>query len=289
VADETSIEFSEEELLLIDDLTGLGLPVGLGDPPEMPTEVRSFLLERARKTLTDRGVLDGDQVHESVRALVGVSSEPGIVCSCAVERERLVDTTFLMAIPELAVEHSSPANSVHRLTPFLPRDLLVRLFRVCDLRPARASDAPGFEAQALVVEEASSLALNGSLEEASRILSSAGVSEDAAAPFIDSMRSRHATVLVTVLHKPSADVVEGGQLTWIDCGISGLWKVEAEGEAPDGADAGSAVVRIEPITAEDLAAELLTFLPGAFEGPPADASSGEDQATQSDEGASSSS
>jgi hypothetical protein len=266
---ETSIEFTEDELVAITELAGIGLPAGLGDMEDMPDEVRQFLNNRGRTSLEERGIIIDGTVNESVVDLLTVAAEPGIICSCAVEHDQIVDTTFLLAVPDLAVEHSAPAATVHRFTPFLPRDLMARLLRLVDLRPAQPAPVKGFSAPVLAVETASALALDSSLDDARAILIDAGVAEDSAAGFVESMRSRHSTALVTILHKPEAELVAGGQLTWIDCGLAGLWKIESPESDPTDFDDqdGTTMIDVEPVHAETLAAELLSYLPEAFEGP----------------------
>jgi hypothetical protein len=259
---EPSIDFTTEEVLTACDVAGLPRPVGLVDAmSDVPEEVQAYLRTSARESLTVRGVLagsDGEQpvIAEAVATLLEVAGAPGLLCIVAVEQEGIVETRFFAASPDLGVEHLALATTLHRFVIFPTRDLLARVLRFVDLRPADAPDALSFVVPVSVLERVGEAAEAYEDERAGQLLAEAGASPTDAVTFIEALRAKRSTINVTILHKPTEQTVEGGALTWLDAGMNGLWISEPADD--------DATVEIKPVDAKTISGELLSYLPGAF-------------------------
>lgn len=279
-----TIDFTTEELLVIAEITGGPLPAGLEieSLDELPAAYRDYARQTAERTLRARRVvqdgIDGRPVVvDAVRAMLEVVGSPGLLGVCALEEDGVVETRFFCASPELGVEHAAIATSVHRFTPFLTRDFLARLLRFADLRPARVPDVDPFEVPLSVLERVGESVSRGEVDAGRVLLMDAGVPEAAAAVFAAAFANKKSTVTVTVLTRPDPEKVVGGMLVWLDAGLDGNWVTEGVDDAGTvvGAGAGAGggqsdigspdpVVLLRPESAEQMAAELLSFLPDAF-------------------------
>lgn len=102
------------------------------------------------------------------------------------------------------------------------------------------------------------------------------VSAEAAAAFVDALAAGAPVNAVRLVHADTGSRTVGGEVAWIDGGDAGLWQVPtidqlfavvrvAEDDDLDdreAADLDGAVVRIEPVSAADLANFLFGLLPG---------------------------
>lgn len=260
---EVGIEFTTEEILVLTELTGLQPPSGLGIDTfdDMPDAYRDYARESANRTLAARGVLADGVANHAVVSVLEAAASPALLAICSVEREGVVETTFHTVTPELGVTHTCPAPSVHRFSPFTPRELMVRLLRTADLRPSDAADVSEFTVEVDALESSVESVAAGRLEDAVSALVATGVPEPVSQAFCRAVLDLRGSASVTVLHKPTEESVEGGSLAWLDTGFSGLWVTEPE----QGVENSEPVrVTVAPFSGERLAGELLGFLPEAF-------------------------
>lgn len=273
VSDEPSIDFSIEELFAVAELLQLhGIP-GLGAEPLafLDSAVHEVVLESARRALVARRFVapaeDGSyEIMRPVAQMVSNVARAGIQVRAVFEAEGAVETRCFAAEPELALEHSVVFGAVQRLTPFRTEQLLARILEFCGIE-AR----PAIECQAFNVTEAALTACVGRLEAEDReggvtALTSAGVPEATASAFVVALEHRVSSASVSILHRPQANEISGGELTWLDAGEYGLWltPILAGAEINDSGDEVEPVpITIEPTTAKWIAEELLSYLPGA--------------------------
>jgi hypothetical protein len=268
---ELSVDFTTEELVVLAGAAGTGLPVGLGDPTDdLPKDVLDLLQERARAALIARRVLVAEEEDsepepvEAVSTLLRATASPGLLVTASLEQEGVVETRSYCALPDLSVEHQSLASSVFRFTPFATRDLLARVFRFVDLRPAAVVDVPPFTVAAATLAGAAEQVVGHDHQQAVLALTGAGVPVASAEAFVEAIKAKRASASITVLFKPEESKVAGGQLTWIDAGLQGLWLTE------QGSDDSSLSVR--SVAAEELSKELLSYLPDPFSESPSSTS-----------------
>lgn len=261
--DELSVDFTTEELLLLAERCGVEPPAGLtaGDTLQLPAEYRQAIREQAEGALRARRVLgeDGTEPVEAVVTLLSVLGRPALLTTASIEQGGVVETRFYASNPDLAVEHRSLATSVHRLLPFATRDLLSRVLGFVDLRPVEPPAVPALVATVATLEACSTKVAEHDHHAAVAVLTQAGAPSVTAEAFVEALKAKRASASVTILYRPEDDKVAGGQLTWIDAGLRGLWVSEAtEGDR----------LEVIPRPAEEIAKELLSYLPQPFSEPP---------------------
>ena len=267
---EPSIDLTTEELLQLSSISGLPLPTGVDDESfdEEPDAYRDRALELADRTLRVRGIVtDGDDgqpnVSPAVATILETAGQPGLLGVVSVEGDGVVETRFFSARPELGVEHEAVAPSVHRLTPFMTRDFLVRLLRFADLRPADVPTVEPFELPIAVLEQATGFAEEGDRLAVIEVLEASGLGELTARAFASALVQKKGTVTATLLSRPDPDHVVGGMVIWLDGGLKGNWIIERVADGLDD-DAEPVAVQIRPASAKDITAELLSYLPDAL-------------------------
>ena len=266
--DEVSIDLTTEELMLLTERLEVEALPGMAESQDaIPDEYRAVLRDQAESALVARGVLepppDEPDDHDvamptdAVGALIRAAAKPALLTTASHESKGVVETRFYSSSPEFSVEHRSMAMSVYRLSPFATRDLMARVLRFVDLRPAEPSTVDPIETTVEALEACSEQLAGHDHAAGVAALTATGVSEVAADALAETLKAKRASASVTHMYKPTDDKVAGGRLTWIDAGLEGLWLTEPE-------DEGRLVVT--PCSAEDLASELLTYLPGPFGG-----------------------
>lgn len=137
---DVSVDLTLDEVSVLCATLGLELPVGVAaDEFEMPEEITARLEAAARSSLAARGILDATQgaaVNEAVATLLDLAAKPGLIVAVEAQRDGVIDLRFLLCDVDLGVEVSAFAPSAYRLTPFVTRDVMHRVIRATDLRPA---------------------------------------------------------------------------------------------------------------------------------------------------------
>ncbi len=264
------IEFTTEEIVVLCDAGEIGLPVSFADEPlGHLTESRTLLAKaNAQRALVARRALEGDENGtlrpiEAISTILEVAANPGIVSLITLEKveEDDVDVRTLAVMPELGVELRKVGTNLHRLTPFAPEDLLVRLVRLLDLRPMGAAHATSFVTAFEALEACGEAVEDPELgtDAAVAALVGSGVDAPSANQFVDALSMRVGSANVAVFHKPDDETMEGGTLAFIDAGMGGYWQTDASDEAD-----GPRVATVTSVDAATLAKQLLEFLPEAF-------------------------
>jgi EspG family len=257
---ETSIEFTYDELAIVTRQLGCDMPVGVAaDDIELPPSVVERLEASARAALGARRILtgtDADSVNSAVKSLLDLAASPKLVVSIEIDESDVVETTFLLCDEDLGVEVAPVAGSVYRFTPYITRDLVRRVLKVSDLRPATPVLTECLRLTVEQIEHAALIADNDVFA-GSDYLSSVGVPKASAGLFADALAQRRRSVSVTALHRPEDSRVEGGTMSWIDCGIAGNWLSEAVEGDPDQLD-------VRSVSIDELVAMLVSYLPDAF-------------------------
>jgi hypothetical protein len=255
-------------------LLGLELPVGIDDEEfPLPAELIDRLHASARRALEARRIVVDGTVNEAVASVLELAASPLLVMSVQVEEGVEVDATFLLCDTDLGVEVAEFAQKCYRLTPFVTRDLVTRVIRLTDLRPSTPAGVEGFSLSSADLATAAQLAGQDPLATAD-LLVSAGVDAPRAAVFAEALATLKRTVAVTAMHRPDEERIEGGALSWLDCGLRGTWWSEPSedgGDAIESDDEGDVTMRIAPITAEAILRELVSYLPLAFSDEPSPA------------------
>lgn len=264
--DEVSIDFTTEEILVLAELLELEPPPGIGVDSLSDLAIannEALLRGAATRSLQDRNVLVGDSVVQSVRDVMGALCAPGVMAAGSIERDGVVETRFFASLPDISIEHRGLSVSLHRLVPFATRDLLPRLLQFADLRPFSPDTEVSFRVSEEVLDLAADALDAQQHARAQEILQAGGVEADASVAFIRALSMKRTSTSVTVLSKPADDQVEGGALTWIDAGLAGLWTTEISLEN-EGVAVDHDVLVISLSSAEQVATELLSYLPDAF-------------------------
>jgi hypothetical protein len=261
-----SIDFTVEELAVLAELLGAPTLPRLGAEPlaHHSTEVQTALLEAGRRSLVARRVLtvgdDGDVLADAVRSLLEVTSQPALLGRAEHEVEGRVETIFYSSVPDVSVEDLELEGSIHRLTPFATEELLTRMLDRCSLTQRPAPDSSPFTTTLGGLRLCGERVLAGDVDGARQALGGNGSSA-----FVDALLTRVSSSRVTVLYRPSETVIEGGELTWIDGGGSGLWLTptpDLDADEDELEEALDLEVEIEPTTADAIASELFSYLPG---------------------------
>jgi hypothetical protein len=275
--DEVSIDFSAEEVAYLLEVLGHArLPLLDRDPfshhgPEVGAAIRAAT-ERslvARRILSPSGPSSDESpvLQAAVAQLISLVARPGLVAEIAREGAEAAQRWYLAALPEVSVEHAALPGEIHRLTPFPTTDFLVRVAALTGLAaPKTDHDRPGgrhrFSVSGPAFRLAGEAAVGGDQASAVRALSGAGVGTEPAEAFTSALAEKSATVAVTILYRPQPDLVEGGELAWIDAGERGLWTIPLpEDEAP--AVGQEPPASVSEVTRAELTAQLAGFLPAA--------------------------
>jgi hypothetical protein len=265
------IELTTEELVVLCEAGGIGLPVSLGDEPlGHLTESRTSMAKvNAQRSLIARRALHEDENAtlkpiEAIATILEVSATPGIVG--LVTREEVdaedLDVRTYAVMPELGVELRKVGTNLHRLTPFAPEDLVARIVRLLDLRPSGSALPHTFTATFGALETCGELVENEGAEGALagvQTLVTDGVPTETAQAFVDALTVRRGSAQIAVFHKPTDTTMEGGTLSFIDAGMAGYWQTESveASLAPKSA-------RVTSVDAQSLAKQVIDFLPDAF-------------------------
>ena len=67
------------------------------------------------------------------------------------------------------------------------------------------------------------------------------------------------------IHRPDDDLVEGGTLSWIDCGLLGNWIAEGDEDITEMESGGpTGLLTLRSVEASEIQETLLSYLPLAF-------------------------
>jgi hypothetical protein len=265
------IELTTEEIVVLCEAGGLGLPISLADEPlGNLTESRAALAKaNAHRSLVARRAMAAEEDGvirpiEAIRTILEVASSPGIIGLVTVELidEEDIDVRTLAVLPELGVEARKVGTNLHRFTPFAPEDLVARIIRLLDLRPSGIPANVTFNATFGALEQCGEIveaAGNDSLDAAVAALVGDGVATDAAEIFVEALSVRRGSTQIALFHKPNDTVMEGGSLSFIDAGLAGYWQTDAlePGDA-------NKTAKITSVDAQSLAKQVIDFLPEAF-------------------------
>lgn len=291
-AKEIHVDLTVDELVVLCAMVQCELPIGVVEADihldaDLPQTVRDRLARAAHSTLVARRILisgpSRTEVVDAVTGLIELAAAPALIVSIEIDRDGFQETLFLLAEPDLAVEVSLIGLSTYRFTPFLPRELMRRIARLSGLRPAEiAAPAPALVSRA-DLNDAQSLALQDAARAAEH-LAALGVPPDTAGALAVALADQEALVTVTILHRPNEHQAQGGTLCWIQSGLSGNWlNEEIVGQLPPGPTncspegdqhalqqhALQQQISLRSVATSTILAELSSFLPEVFAGPPA--------------------
>lgn len=279
---ERSIGFSVEELAALARVSGRNLAPVVGPNPLAHVRLaeRRTVLDIASRSLRARNVLVGPAdepvVADAVLGLLAIVSEAVLRADLVVSGSRSLRRRF-HAIPYASVEHEV-VDEVHRFTPFATVDVLARIARRAELSPRSAGNGSAMRLPYGAYAAARTAAAAGDRTAAAEALADAEVDDAAAGALITALAAGGATVGVRITHRVAPGTLAGGELAWLDLGDDGLWEVPTIDQpfasggsgfgvtAPDDADAladglDEAEVEVAPITADELAGRLFTFVP----------------------------
>jgi hypothetical protein len=262
---EVSVELTYAEIHVLTRELGLGMPVGIAaDDLELPEPVAARLAERARAALIVRRVVSvAGEVNHAVQALLDLAASPSLAFAVEINSDGIVESHLLLNDPDLGVQISPIAPSVFRLTPYVTRDAIRRIIQLTNLQAVEAPAVSPIQLTVAQISQATTLAQTD-MATAISYIGSIGVIADARV-LAAALAHRRRTVSVTALHRPDDQMVEGGVLSWIDCGAKGNWHAEtpiAIGSPVN--DDHHDMVMLTPRTAKDLVAEMIGYLPAAF-------------------------
>jgi hypothetical protein len=265
------IELTTEELVVLCEAGGIGLPVSFGDEPlGHLTESRTSMAKvNAQRSLIARRAMEADENGtlkpiEAIATILEVSATPGIVG--LVTREEVdgedLDVRTYAVMPELGVELRKVGTNLHRLTPFAPEDFVARIVRLLDLRPSGNALPHSFTASFGALEACGELVENEGTEgvlAGVQTLVTDGVPSETAQAFVDALTVRRGSAQIAVFHKPTDTTMEGGTLSFIDAGMAGYWQTESVE-----ASLAPKTARVVSVDAQSLAKQVVDFLPDAF-------------------------
>lgn len=261
---EVFVDFTNEEVLTMVGILGLEAPPGVGVESLEELAIAgdvTRLRDAAIASLEARGIVtrqdDSLVVADAVAQILAALSNPGAMVAAASETDGMMETRFFAAMPEIAIEHRGLSISLHRFTPFATRDLMARMLQFVDLRPY-APDVP----LQFKIDESELQSVVDHLERQDRaaaidVLTEGGVGEKTAEAFVTGLTMKRSSASVTILHRPTEEAIEGGALSWIDAGMSGLWVTDID-------DAEEEQLDVRLMDARSLVSELLSYLPEAF-------------------------
>jgi len=237
---------------------------------------REATLQTARRSLIARRVVsvgvDGTtEVVPAVTKLLDVMASPGLLGRVTTDGPNALEARVFAAVPEVAIEDEVRAEGVHRLTPFPTEDFLARLLDFTGLAERPEAGLAPITVTARAFALCGECVEAGSQTDAVKALIDAGAAGDTADAFVTALSGAPTTSTVTILHRPDATHIEGGELAWIDGGDNGIWLIPIaadehgtdDDEVDEGATAGAgeAAVIIEPTTAGHIGRVLLSYLP----------------------------
>jgi hypothetical protein len=264
---EVSIDFSVEELLLLAEILGQPAIPGLDERAllGLTPEARSAASEAALHSLVARRVVtqtDGtSDIAAPVVSLLEAASQPALLGRTEHEVDGLMELRFYLSQPDVSIEQTPLVGAVHRLAPFATEELLTRALDRCALEERPRADAEPFTVTLDQLRTTNDAAEAGDLDLARRAIGGTA----SAAAFVSALTTRVSSSRVTLLHRPTETVIEGGELTWLDGGPGGLWLTPTVDTDPDEDDLDTVLdfeVEIAPTTATAIAAELFSYLPG---------------------------
>lgn len=264
---DVSIDLTYDEIVVLTRVMSVDMPVGVAiDDIEYPEAIRSRLDGNATLSLEARRILtpsaSGPEVNPAVAELLDLASAPGLIISIEVEEPSGTDFRVLVCDEDLGVEVAPITPSAYRLTPFVTRDLVRRVVRFTDLRPANVPVVRDVTIKSSELTRAASIA-DVDQDGAADYLKTLGV--DDADALASALGERRRVVSVTALHQPTGAMIEGGSISWIDAGLRGNWLSEpADGSTHLDTDDEDGLVLVRPVTAETIMTELVSYLPAAF-------------------------
>lgn len=287
---ELSIAFSPEELVVLARVLKVHLAI-VGPAPlgAIAPSHRDDVLASAARSLRARNVLTGPTdlpaVDRAVAGLVQISARPALRAELVIDRGARLHRRY-QCIPYASVEHEIGADGLHRLTPFATADLLARIMRHTDFVDRPVHDLEGFELTFGALEAVRAELASSGPAAARALLDDGDVPTASAACFIGALAEGRPVNAVHLASTVSPTRTEGGEVAWIDGGAAGLWQLptldqpfaalasasdDLDGERVDhdlavagmagGDGLDTAVCRVEPIAASDLAAFLFGLLP----------------------------
>ena len=277
--EEHSIAFSVEELAALARVSGHNLAAVVGPNPlgHVRLAERRTVLDIAQRSLRARNVLSGPDddlvVADPVLGLLAIVSEAVLRAELVIDGGRTLTRRF-HAVPYASVEHAVE-HGVHRFTPFATVDVLARIARRAGLVQRPELSDPGIDLDYGSYAAARDAVGRGDNDAARTGLVESGVDPAAADRLVAMLAAAQTTVAVRITHRTGPTSLAGGELAWVDAGDVGLWRVPTidqpfagafppavDGD-PDALPDGLAEVevRVAPVAAEALAAELFTFLP----------------------------
>ena len=262
---EVCIEFTFDELGVLCAALKCPLPVGVaGDDFELPDSLAARFRDRAASTLHSRRVIEGGEVNDAVASVLRLGAEPMLIVTVELEEGPVLDTIFLACDSDLAVEIREFAPQVFRLTPFVTRDVVGRIGRLSDLRPASVANVGSISIDAAALARAAEAAVSNPFA-AQDVLTAEGVESIASEILAAALAERRRTVAVTAIHRPDDDLVEGGTLSWIDCGLLGNWIAEGDEDITEMESGGpTGLLTLRSVEASEIQETLLSYLPLAF-------------------------
>jgi hypothetical protein len=268
-APEISIDFTTEELLVLVGL--LGLDLFSLDTVTLSGVDQAGVLTHARHALVARRVVSGGDepdVSPAVARMLGIMAAPLVVVEVARRTRDRTTHSFFAAIPEATISQRFVSDGIHRFTPFPTNDLLARALEDAELQERPAPPGSAFKVEGLALRQALTLTESGERAGNSQALEGAGVPAADASAFTAALAERTASVSVSVVHRPGATTLQGGEIAWIDCGDYGLWGVPSAGElAAAGDEDGSYELSVYPTSAVAIGAAVHSFLPPAQASP----------------------
>lgn len=271
---EVTFDLSIEEIVVLADATGATIPPPLGPSPLgiERAETRAARLETARRGLAARHLIDlsAGVVVSPVAKLLDLFARPAVVVRVQREEGGRVRESSLCAGPGVAGELLELANGLWRFVVFQPGALPKRVAGRAGLveRPhdgdALVRLRPG------AVPRIARLLGEDHDSAVSYLVESEGVEETAAERLTCALEARVASAIVTILWRPSGTVLEGGEVSWLDCGQRGLWLMPVPDPPSSSGDLlgtpivtafGEVRVEMQAVSAESILAELISYLP----------------------------
>jgi hypothetical protein len=212
-------------------------------------------------------------VAEGIAEAIHLLARPGCLARMIREDDLGRETRYYYVTGPLGIEHLCLGSAVHRLIAFHGRELSHRLFAFAGL-PLEIGDNATSAAD-------SQLMMNRkSLNAAYRASASDGVErvelEPLLADFVAAAQSWERCIDAFVLYRPSEDIIDGGEVTWLDSPNHGIWRIPgmpAPGESAEFEEAAlesiasqqasdsSAEVAVERTTSRAIIDEILSYLP----------------------------
>ncbi len=255
------IELSQEELVVLARL--LGRAEHLDDlSGEVSSATRRSLLAR-RVLTTDAG---DDEIAAPIDRLLETMWAPALIGRAWRHAAGVLERRSFGARPDLGVEQRTNEDGVVRIEPFAVEELLVRMLAHAQLEDRPLAAASGFAAGLGVLVEAIECAQRRDIARSEALLTAEGVTEDSAAGFCAAAANLIA-IAGAGLGSADNDASPGGEVSWLDGGDQGLWRMPivlarqlcfgAEDPFVDAAE----VCEVSAVDARTVAAELAAYLP----------------------------